>query len=64
MRLEACAFFELSSVDARQPAASMARMIADSWQMALRTERLSAGEARQYRDAFEHADAEKALSPG
>ncbi len=64
MRLKARAFFELSSADARQDAASMAQTIADSWQMALRTEGLSAGDVRQYCDGFEHADAKKALSPG
>ncbi|MBW0149695.1 MAG: hypothetical protein KXJ53_00645 [Phenylobacterium sp.] len=62
MRLEAFAFFELSSADARQHAASMARATAAGrW---LRAEGLSAGEVRQYRDGFEHADAETALSPG
>lgn len=62
--LEACNFFELPSADARQQAAFMARTIADNWQTDLRNEGLSTDEVRGYRDAFEHADAEKALQLG
>lgn len=62
--LEACSFFELKLSNAKQQAATMARTIAGSWQTALRNEGLSADEARGYREAFEHADAEKALQLG
>jgi len=58
--LEACVFFELSSTDARQQAASMARTIAGTWLDALRREGVTPEDIRNYRDAFEHVEAERA----
>jgi len=58
--LEACVFFELSSADARQQAAFMARTIADTWLDALRREGVTPEDLRNYGDAFEHVEAERA----
>jgi len=59
--LEACEFFDLTSANARQQAFQMAETIAHNWKQALRDEGASSDDARVYANAFEHAEAEKAL---
>lgn len=59
--LEACEFFDLSPADARQRAFQMAETIASNWKQALRDEGATPDDLRTYVDAFEHAEAEKAL---
>ena len=59
--LEACEFFDLTPDAARRHALQMAETIANGWKQALRDEGTSSDEARGYADAFEHAEAEKAL---
>jgi len=59
--LEAAEFFDLTPADARLQASRMAETIANNWKQALRTEGASPDEVRNYADAFEHTEAEKAL---
>lgn len=60
--LEACEFFEVSSEDAKQKAADIAATIQANWRQALRNEGCASGDVQRYSEAFEHADAEQALS--
>ncbi|MEZ5934836.1 MAG: type II toxin-antitoxin system HipA family toxin [Alphaproteobacteria bacterium] len=60
LALEACAFFDVSLVEAKQRAAQMAKTIAGCWEQGLRDEGASPDDVRTYRDAFEHGEAEKA----
>ncbi len=62
--LEVCEFFDDKSEAARRHAVEMSRIIADNWKRSLRKEGLSGDDVRGYEDAFEHAEAEKALSLG
>ncbi|RMC36600.1 HipA domain-containing protein [Paracoccus alkanivorans] len=59
--LEACEFFELTPVDARQQAFQMAETIVSNWKQALRDEGASSDDLRTYADAFEHTESQKAL---
>ena len=60
--IEACELYDLSSSDARQQANSIATTIAGNWKEALRAEGATVVDVKNYTTAFEHADAEKALS--
>lgn len=62
--LEACEFFDLTPIDAKQQAFQMAETIAKNWKQAFRKEGASSDELRIYAVAFEHVEAEKALSQG
>ena len=62
LALEACEFFGVKPEAARRDAAEMARIIADNWKQGLHEEGLSGDDIRGYAGAFEHAEAEKALS--
>ena len=58
---QGCNFFELKSAEARQHANQMATTIAKNWKQALRNEGATPDDVKNYADAFEHPDAEKAL---
>ncbi|MEP3329125.1 type II toxin-antitoxin system HipA family toxin [Sedimentitalea sp.] len=60
--LDACEFFDLSLTEARRFALRMAQTITNNWKQALRDQRSSSDEVRIYSDAFEHREAEEALS--
>ena len=60
--LEACVFFELSAEEAARTARHMAEKLQKNWKQALRNEGASPGDIGVYADAFEHTEAEKALS--
>ena len=60
--LEACVFFELTPQEAPRTAKKMAETLANNWKQALRNEGASPGDIGVYADAFEHAEADKALS--
>jgi serine/threonine-protein kinase HipA len=60
--LEACVFFELTPQEAERSAKTMAETLERNWKQALRTEGASPGDVGVYADAFEHAEADKALS--
>ena len=62
LALEACEFFDVKPQIAEQEAGKMARIIADNWKQVLREQGSSGDELRAYAEAFEHAEAEKALS--
>ena len=55
-------FFELTPQEAQRRAKTMAETLQKNWKQALRNEGASPGEIGVYADAFEHAEAEKALS--
>lgn len=59
--LEACEFFDVDPEAAGQQAVEMARMIAGNWKQTLRAQGASDDDIRGYAEAFEHAEAEKAL---
>ncbi|MDE2914138.1 MAG: type II toxin-antitoxin system HipA family toxin [Paracoccaceae bacterium] len=59
--LEACEFFDFKPEEARAYASNAARTIRETWKEALKNEGVSAQEVKQYTDAFEHRDSEKAL---
>ncbi|MDE0096113.1 MAG: type II toxin-antitoxin system HipA family toxin [Gammaproteobacteria bacterium] len=61
LALEACEFFDVNPEAARQQAVEMARMIAGNWKQGLRAQGASGDDVRGYAEAFEHAEAEKAL---
>lgn len=61
LALEACEFFDVESAAARQEALRMARIVAGRWKRVLREEGASSDEIRGYAEAFEHAEAERAL---
>lgn len=61
LALEACEFFDVNPEAARQQAVEMARMIAGNWKQSLRAQGASGDDIRGYAEAFEHAEAEKAL---
>ncbi len=60
--LEACVFFELTPQEAERSAKTMAETLQKHWKQALRHEGASPGDVGVYADAFEHAEADKALS--
>ena len=60
--LDACEFFDLKTDDARKRASHIANTIHGGWKNALKKEGASPQDIRQYRDAFEHDDFEKALN--
>lgn len=60
--LEACEFFEIPSEDAQRKAAGMADTIQANWRQSFRDEGCRSGDVQRYSEAFEHADAERALS--
>jgi len=60
--LEACVFFELTPQEAERSAKTMAETLQKHWKQALRTEGASPGDVGVYADAFEHAEADKALN--
>lgn len=62
LALEACEFFDVKPQIAEQEAGKMARIIADNWKQVLREQGSSGDELRAYAKAFEHVEAEKALS--
>ncbi len=62
LALEACEFFDVGSAAAREQALKMARIIAGNWKRVLRDEGSSGDDIRGYAEAFEHAEAERALS--
>ncbi len=61
LALEACEFFNIAPDQARQHATGMSRTIAENWRQALLSEGVSQGALRQYVDAFEHSESEKAM---
>ena len=61
LALGACEFFDVNPEAARQQAVEMARMIAGNWKQGLRAQGASGDDIRGYAEAFEHAEAEKAL---
>ncbi|MDE0281420.1 MAG: type II toxin-antitoxin system HipA family toxin [Gammaproteobacteria bacterium] len=61
LALEVCEFFDVNPEAARQQAVEMARMIAGNWKQGLRAQGASGDDVRGYAEAFEHAEAEKAL---
>ncbi|MCR9122954.1 MAG: type II toxin-antitoxin system HipA family toxin [Phyllobacteriaceae bacterium] len=60
--LEACEFFDMDREDAAKKAAHMAITLQENWRQAFRNEGCSTGDIQMYSEAFEHADAERALS--
>jgi serine/threonine-protein kinase HipA len=60
--LKACVFFELIPQDAARTAKAMAETLQKNWKQALRNEGASPGDIGVYADAFEHAEADKALT--
>ena len=60
--LEASVFFELTPQEAERNAKTMAETLQKNWKQALRYEGASPGDVGVYADAFEHGEAEKALS--
>ena len=62
LALEACEFFDVESAAARQEALRMARIVAGNWKRVFRDEGSSGDDIRGYAEAFEHAEAERALS--
>jgi serine/threonine-protein kinase HipA len=60
--LEACVFFELTPQEAQRSAKTMAQTLQEHWKQALRDQGASPGDVGVYADAFEHAEADKALS--
>lgn len=60
--LQACEFFELTPEEAARTARDMAETLGRNWKQAMRDEATAAGDIRLYTEAFEHAEAEKALS--
>ncbi len=62
LALEACEFFDVESATAVEEARRMAKIIAGNWKRVLRDEGSSGDEIRGYAEAFEHAEAERALS--
>lgn len=62
LALEASEFFDVESAAARQEALRMARIVAGNWKRVLRAEGASGDEIRGYVEAFEHAEAERAMS--
>jgi serine/threonine-protein kinase HipA len=60
--LEACVFFELRRQEAERSAKTMAETLQKNWKQALRNEGASPGDIGVYTDAFEHAEADRALS--
>ena len=61
LALEASEFFDVESAAARQEALRIARIVADNWKRVLRAEGASGDEIRGYVEAFEHAEAERAM---
>ncbi|MYA89018.1 MAG: hypothetical protein F4X97_11335 [Boseongicola sp. SB0662_bin_57] len=59
--LEACEFLDLEPEVARAYVSGAAKRIRETWKEALKKEGASAEEVKQYADAFEHDDSEKAL---
>lgn len=59
---QGCNFFDLKSAEAKQHANQMATTIAKNWKQALRNEGATPDDVKDYANAFEHADAEKALN--
>lgn len=62
LALEACEFFNTMPINARQQAYQMAETIARHWKQAFRDEGVSSDNVRNYTDAFEHPEIEKALA--
>ena len=62
LALEACEFFNFKPQTAGQEALELARIIAENWKQSLCEEGSSRDEIRGYEDAFEHTEAERALS--
>ena len=64
LALEACEFFDVKSEVAKQHAVEMARIVAGNWKQGLHEEEEASSDddIRGYAEAFEHAEAEKALS--
>jgi serine/threonine-protein kinase HipA len=60
--LEACVFFELTPQEAARTAKTMAETLSRNWKQALRNEGASPSDIGVYADAFEHAEADKALN--
>jgi serine/threonine-protein kinase HipA len=60
--LDACVFFELRRQEAERSAKTMAETLQKNWKQALRNEGASPGDIGVYTDAFEHAEADRALS--
>jgi len=61
LALESCTLFDVEPHQARQRARKMATTLASFWKSEFRNARLTSSEIRAYANAFEHADAEKAL---
>ncbi len=61
LALESSPFFDVELNEARRRAREMATTLAGSWQTEFRDVGLTGSEIRAHADAFEHADAEKAL---
>lgn len=61
LALEASEFFDVETAAARQEALRMARIIAGKWKQVLREQGASSDEIRQYAEAFEHIESERAL---
>ena len=61
LALDASEFFDIESAAARQEAHRMARIVAGNWKQVLREEGASSDEIRGYAEAFEHAEAERAM---
>lgn len=60
--LQACEFFGLTPQEAARTARDMAETLGRHWKQALRNEGASPGDISVYADAFEHAEADKALN--
>ena len=62
LAVAAAEFFDLSDTDARMRAHEMASLIADRWRPFMRQFGIGGEGLRSLADAFEHGEAEKALS--